>query len=104
MLPLAQMGGVETFHRRDAFARRMPNETGSQGELDKADDAIASAERRIADQLILIQRLRERDEDTSDAVKLLLSMREALHRLRAHRERVFAQARRRVGDKPKALS
>jgi hypothetical protein len=57
-------------------------------------DAIAHTEKRITDQLMLIQRLRLRNEDAFDAVKLLPAMRKTLGQLCGGRERALAKARR----------
>lgn len=58
-------------------------------ELAQADQRIAVGSVRIADQLMLIERIRQRNGDVAAPARMLGQMQEALRRWRARRERIL---------------
>ncbi len=67
----------------------MPNQQHEREHLAKANRDIAEGERRVAEQIILIQRMTKRGQDTTQAERLLQNFEEALEQWRIHRQLIL---------------
>lgn len=72
----------------------MPDLQTEREHLSDADRDIAGGERRITDQLLLIERLRQGGHDTGDAERLLLTLRQTLEAWHGHRETILNEIAR----------
>lgn len=60
-----------------------------RGHLAKADRDIVDGERRITAQQLLIEQLRVDEHDTSEAERLLLTLRQTLEAWQSHRDLIL---------------
>ncbi|WP_084731291.1 hypothetical protein [Microvirga vignae] len=72
----------------------MPDPALEREHLAKAECDIAEGERRITSQMLLIERMRRDGHDTSEAEKLLRTLRETLAAWQAHREAILLELER----------
>jgi hypothetical protein len=67
----------------------MPNQQQEREHLAKANRDIAEGERRVAEQIILIQQMTERGQDTTQAQQLLQNYEETLEQWYIHRQLIL---------------
>lgn len=75
----------------------MPDPALEREHLAKAERDIAEGERRITRQMLLIERMHQEGHDTTEAERLLLSLRETLAEWQAHREKILQELERHNG-------
>jgi hypothetical protein len=67
----------------------MPDLQQEQLDLDRADLHIAQGERRVAEQILLIERMGRKGHDTAEAEKLLRNFEQTLENWRDHRRLIL---------------
>ena len=71
-------------------------------DLAEADVHIAEGERRLAQQITLIQWMAKKGQDTEEATKLLWHYKQALEPLRRHRQLIWDEIARLEGPEQEA--
>ncbi len=72
----------------------MPDRSAEQEALAKAESDIADGERRVTDQIVLIETLRRDGHDVSEAEKLLQTFRATLVAWYGHRDEILLELAR----------
>jgi hypothetical protein len=72
----------------------MPDLQQEREHLAQADEHIAEGRRRVTDQVALIARLAQEEQDTTEAWRLLVTLEETLDEWREHRQVILGSIAR----------
>ncbi len=78
----------------------MPHAWKEREDLAKADLDIAAGERRVAEQIALIEQMTRKGQNTTEASRLLRNYDETLEQFRFHRQLILDEIARQEGPDP----
>jgi len=78
----------------------MPHAWKEREDLAKADIDIAEGEKRVAEQIALVERLAAHGHDLTEAKKLLQNYEQTLEAFQAHRQIILDEIARQEGPEP----
>ena len=78
----------------------MPHAWKKREELAKADIDIAEGEKRVGEQVALIERLANHGHDVTEAMKLLQNYERTLEEFHRHRQIILTEIARQEGPEP----